>query len=163
MADKCAGCGKGFSAGDRIVTFKMERVLKGEKSGILGYYKDNLGVIQGSDGPENIDHIHFTPGCLERTFSPAENPFLFDIIASQIRQEIYEEERDRDPDTVLPEIPALLDDPPYCLWCKKVNTVWVHFSEGYPIYNCLACGKLWDHEEDELYWDPERGSYFLVP
>lgn len=168
MEEKCCGCGKPFAAGDHVVTFRMERVLRGERSNILGFYKstlirDNVSVLYGSEGPEDgIDHVHFTPGCLERTFSPIENPFMYDMLADEVRQRIYDEESEMDPAEILPELPELIENPPMCLWCKKTNTVWMHVDKGYPIYNCLACRKLWDHEEDELYWDPEKGDYFLV-
>lgn len=167
MSEKCCGCGKGFAAGDRVVTFRMERVLRGEKSGELGFYeasvtRDNLGVLRGSDGvEEGIDHVHFTPGCLELTFSPMENPFMWDMLADEVRQQIYENESEKDPDEILPDLPELIENPPYCLWCKRTDTVWLNTNKGYPIYNCLACKRLWDHEEDELYWDPAMGDYFL--
>lgn len=164
MDEKCCGCGKGFAAGDQVVTFRMERVLRGDKSGILGFYNNHQQL--GGYGNEEmmvIDHVHFAPGCLERAFSPMENPFMFDMLADQVRQQIYEEEAERDPAEILPELPELLEDPPYCLWCKRTDTVWMHLDKSYPIYNCIACNKLWDHEEDELSWDSQRGDYFLVP
>ncbi len=168
MEEKCCGCGKPFAAGEKVVSFRMERVLRGERSNLLGFYKasltrDNLGTLQGSNGPaEDIDHVHFTPGCLERTFSPVDNPFMYDMLADEVRQRIYEEESESEPPEIIPEIPELIENPPMCLWCKRTDTVWCHFDKGYPVYNCLACKKLWDHEEDELGWDPIKLEYFLV-
>ncbi len=163
MDDKCCGCGKGFAAGESVITFRMERVLRGDKSGVLGFYNHHqyLGV-RNTEDPQIVDHAHFTPGCLERTFSPVDNPFMFDVLADQVRQQIYDEESEKDPSEIMPDLPELLEDPPYCLWCKRTDTVWMHFNKGYPIYNCLSCKRLWDHEDDELYWDDQRGNYFLV-
>jgi hypothetical protein len=167
---KCCGCGKPFVAGDHVVTFRMEQVRLGEKSNQLGFY-NSFWYLEGQGaedqnlpfGEETTgDHVHFTPGCLEKTFSPVDNPFLYDVLANQVRQKIYDEESDREPDEILPDLPELIEDPPACLWCKRTDTVWVHFPRGYPIYNCIGCSKLWDHEEDELYWDHEKGDYFLV-
>jgi hypothetical protein len=162
MDEKCCGCGKGFAAGDQVVTFRMEKVRRGEKSNQLGFYNNNQ-LLAATEERLAVDHVHFAPGCLELAFSPVENPFMFDVLADQVRQQIYDEESERDPAEILPDLPELLENPPYCLWCKRKDCVWAHFDKGYPIYNCLACGKLWDHEEDELYWDQEQGEYFLVP
>lgn len=159
MGEKCCGCKKEFAAGDDVLTFYMERVLKGPKSGVIGFYQNPNSL--GSENEVNIDHVHFLPGCLEMAFSPPDNPFMFDILAAQVRQQIYEEESERDPD-FFPEMPSLIEDPPFCLWCKRTDTVWFSTYKGYPIYNCLACKKLWDHEDDELYWDANAGDYFLV-
>lgn len=156
---KCCGCGKGFAAADDAVEFTLVRALLGEKSGAVGFYPHPTN-------PEGEkDYVHFTPSCLEMAFSPMENPFMFDILAAQVRQQIYEDETARDPaDDDFPEIEidALLEDPPYCLWCKRKDTVWCHFSLGYPVYNCIVCRKLWDHDEDELEWDPAKGEYFVI-
>lgn len=162
MDEKCCGCGKLFVAEDQVVTFRLERVRRGEKSNLLGFYNLHR-YIEGQGTEETAaDHVHFTPGCLERAFSPIENPFMYDMLADQVRQQIYDEESERDPDELLPELPELLEDPPACLWCKRTDSVWMHLSKGYPIYNCLRCRRLWDHEEDELYWDPEKGDYYLI-
>lgn len=164
MDEKCCGCGKGFAAGDQVVTFRMERVLRGEKSGVLGFYNNHqhLGGYGTSEELLVVDHSHFTPGCLELTFSPMENPFMFDLLANEVRQKIYDEESELDPAEILPDTPELLENPPFCLWCKRTDSVWAHFDKGYTIYNCLHCKKLWDHDEDELYWDSEKNDYFLV-
>ncbi len=160
MGEKCCGCNKEFVAGDNVLTFYMERVLKGQKSGVLGFYESANSL--GTENEGNIDHVHFLPGCLELAFSPPDNPFMFDVLAEQVRQKIYEEESERDPADILPTLPEMLVDPPYCLWCKRTDTVWLHTDKGYPIFNCLACKKLWDQDDDELCWDQEIGDYFLA-
>jgi hypothetical protein len=161
----CCGCGKSFVLGDRVLTFCIEEIKRGEKSGKPGFYTvdDSLGQRFWSL-EDNVDHVHYTPGCLELAFSPPDNPFMFEMLAGQVRQQIYEEESENERDIpVMPELPVLLEDPPFCLDCKRTDTVWTHFAKGYPIYSCIVCNILWDHEEDRLYWDPERADYFLVP
>lgn len=155
--NKCCGCGKVFAATNDAVEFNLVRALLGEKSEALGFYPHP----SNPDGEK--DYVHFTPGCLEMAFSPVENGLMFDILADQVRQQIYEEESERDPEDY-PEITisVLLEDPPYCLWCKRKDTVWCHFSRGYLIHNCITCCKLWDDDEDELIWDPAQGEYFLA-
>lgn len=156
---KCCGCKKNFAAGDKVVAFYMGMALQGQKSGMLGIYETPNSL--GAENESNTDYVHFLPGCLEMAFSPMENPFLFDVLADQVRQQIYEEESERDTD-FFPEMPSLIEDPPFCIWCKRTDTVWFHTAKGYPIFNCMACQRLWDHEEDELYWDQEAGDYFLL-
>jgi hypothetical protein len=146
MGEKCIACSKEFVLGDRVVTFRLERVLRGEKSGQVGFYEDN-------QSPED-EHVHLTYQCLEKCFSPADNPFMYDTIAAAVRKEIYEDEQEREE----LDIPlADPDDPPFCLWCKREDTVWLQIQRDMYIYNCLACHKLWDHNEDELVWDDQRG------
>lgn len=148
MGERCCACSKEFANGDQVVTFYFERVMRGEKSGELGFYEDK-------NYPEQtVDRVHFTYPCLEKCFSPVDNPFMYDVIAESVRKEIYEDERDReDYDIPLTEP----DDPPFCLWCKREDTVWMQVQRETCIYNCLACRKLWDLNEDELVWDPQRG------
>lgn len=155
MGEKCCGCGKDFVAGDDAVEWRFVRTLQGEKSGRLGFYEH-------PNSPEGAgEYVHWKYGCLEKCFSPAENPFMYDTIAAEVRKEIYEDERDYDS----ADIPLLMEyneDPPYCLWCKRKDTVWVHYDKGYIIFNCLGCMKLWDDDENELEWDAEEGDYFLA-
>lgn len=160
MGEKCCGCKADFVAGDEVLTFYMERALKGPKSGIIGFYENPNSL--GTENEGNVDHVHFSPGCLELAFSPADNPFMFDLLAAQVRQQIYEDESQKDPIEILPELPGLLDDPPFCLWCKRTDSVWLHTGKQYPIFYCRVCNKLWDHDEDELVWNQEKGDYFLA-
>lgn len=155
MGEKCCACSKDFSNGDRVVTFYFEKVSAGEKSGTLGFYDDN-------QYPENaVDRVHFIHGCLEKCFSPVDNPFMYDTLAELVRQEIYEDERDhKDYSDDIPTI-GMEEELPFCLWCKREDTVWLQMKPDMYIYNCLACQKLWDHEENELVWDPQRG-YIVV-
>lgn len=148
MGEKCCACSKEFANGDRVVSFYLEQVMAGEKSNLLGFYDDR----QYADG--TIDRCHFTHSCLEKCFSPADNPFMYDMIAMEVRKEIYEDEKDQS------ELDLRLggdEDPPYCLWCKREESVWLNQQRDMWIFNCLACKKLWDQDETELTWDPERG------
>jgi hypothetical protein len=148
MGEKCCACSREFANGDRVVTFYFERVMAGEKSGALGFYEDN----QYADN--TVDRCHFLYQCLEKCFSPMDNPFMYDFIAEQVRKEVYEDEKDREEF----DIPVSIDeDPPYCLWCKKEDTVWLQQQRDLWIFHCIECHKLWDQNEDELVWDPQRG------
>ncbi len=158
---KCYGCGKGFASGSDMVEWSLVRALMGEKSGLIGVYSH-------PQNPENDkDYIHTDPSCLDAAFTPmSERNFMWDILADQVRQQIYEEETERDPaddpSNMYEVYEIILEDPPYCLWCKRKDTVWCNFSKGYVVHNCVVCRKLWDQEEDELEWDQEKGDYFLV-
>lgn len=145
MGTKCLACSKEFTIVDRVVRVNLEIVRRGEKSGLLGFYED-------SQSPDD-ERIHFTYSCIEKYFSPADNPFMYDSIAAEVRKEIYEDEKSREDDIPL----ADPDDPPYCLWCKREDTVWMQIQRDMYIYNCLACRRLWDHNEEELTFDPQRG------
>lgn len=147
--DKCCACSREFANGDRVVTFYFERVLAGEKSGALGYYEDYQYTEQA------VDRVHFLYPCLEKCFSPVDNPFMYDFLADQVRREIYEDERNNDDDHDIPF--QMDDDPPYCLWCKKEDTVWLQQQRDMWIFFCNACNKLWNQDEDELVFDPQRG------
>lgn len=151
--DKCIACGKSFANGDVVLTYFLEKVMAGEKSGLLGYY-EHVSFTE-----QYVERLHFTYGCIEKAFSPVDNPFLFDIVAESIRREIYEEEREKD-EFDLPMV--IEEEPPFCLWCKREDTVWMHQRRDVHIYNCLACSKLWDHDEDEMYWDPQKADYVYV-
>lgn len=155
---KCYGCGKGFAAADVMVEWSLVRALLGEKSGVLGVYPHQ-------HNPDNEkDYIHTDPSCLEASFSPmVETSFMWDIVADQARQIIIEEERATDPDDY-PElsVEALLEDPPYCLWCKRKDSVWMHFSLAYPVSYCFGCMRFWDHDEDELERDPATGEFYVI-
>lgn len=147
--EKCCACSRNFAAGDTVITFYFQQVMRGEKSGVLGFY-DHKNSPDGS-----VDYVHFSYACLEKCFSPMENPFMYDILADAVRKEIYDDEAGNDDDD-MPEI-TVEEDPPYCLWCKKEEAVWVHYQRDMHIYNCMQCSKLWDDEERELLWDPQRG------
>lgn len=152
MGEKCCACSREFANGDRVVTFYFEKVMRGEKSGELGFYDDN-------QYPDNsVDRTHFNYSCLEKCFSPMDNPFMYDAIAEMVRKEIREDETDRDEYEV-----SIMDydEPPYCLWCKREDTVWMQQQRDLHIYNCIACRKLWDQNEDELIWDPQRGYIYV--
>ncbi len=146
--DKCPGCSKAFVNGDQVIRVNLERVMAGEKSGALGFY-DHQHLTR--DEPERI---HFSHSCIEKYFSPIENPFYYDFLAEQVRAEIYQDEKDRDEF----ELPNPMDeDPPYCLWCKKEETVWLQQQRDLWIFFCTACQKLWDQDEYELVFDPQKG------
>ncbi len=153
MIEKCCACGKPFANGDLVVLFHFEQVKAGEKSGALGFYEST----QSPEGEP--DYVHFEYACLEKCFSPMDNPFMYDMIAEAVRKEAWEdalEKEERD-------LPLFMDeDPPFCLWCKKEDTVWMQIQRDMHVYNCLQCRKLWDHNEDELYWDPETNTYKFV-
>lgn len=153
VPEKCAACNKVFAYGDVVITFYFEQVMAGEKSGALGFYEHNNSPDQA------VDHVHFTYSCLEKCFSPMDNPFLYDQVAALVRQEIIDDERESFDDD-LP--PINVEDPPFCLWCKREDTVWKQTSREMIIYNCIACQKLWDDEEDEMYWDMEKHTYGYV-
>jgi hypothetical protein len=143
---------KEFASGDTIITFYFERALKGEKSNLMGFYPH-------PNSPEDsTDHVHFTHSCLEKCFSPVDNPFMYDLLADMVRQEILEDESDKDD---FPDI-EFEDDLPYCLWCKRTDTVWMQHRVGGEILHCVACNKLWDNEEVELRWDPVNSIYVDV-
>lgn len=147
MAGKCCACSKEFVSGDSVVTFYLEKVLAGEKSGVLGFYDDDRYPDR------EVDHVHFSHNCLEKCFSPIENPFLYDTVVESIRKDIYEDEADS-----VDDIPINIDDdPPYCLWCKREDTVWKQIQRDLHIFNCIACSRLWDQDETELIWDPQNG------
>lgn len=149
--ERCIACGRPFAKGDDVVTFRLERVRAGEKSDALGFYD------HPSSPNQEEERVHFNYSCLEKGFSPADNPFLYDSVVASIRQEIYEDEKEVDHD-----LPPIDEDPPFCLWCKREDTVWMQIQRDMYIYNCLACQKLWDHNEEEMYWDHERGQYIPV-
>ena len=155
MGERCCACRKEFAAGDTIITFFFERVLQGEKSNLPGFYPHP----NSPEGPDEAERVHFNYSCLEKCFSPADNPFMFDIIAEQVRREILEDEQEFNDDFPIVEFD---DDPPYCLWCKRKDTVWLQVRMGGNILTCLACGKLWDDEEHEVVWDATRGIYVDV-
>jgi hypothetical protein len=46
------------------------------------------------------------------------------------------------------------DEPPYCLWCKATDYVWMHQKPQGMIFCCTRCNKYWDDQEEEL--DPPR-------
>lgn len=151
MGERCCACRQTFAAGDEVVTFYLERVLQGEKSGLPGFYEH-------PQSPDNsTDHVHFNYSCLEKCFSPIENPFMYDSIADQVRREILEEEREVDEFAI-----EDVQDPPFCLWCKREDSVWLQERRGGTVYCCLVCNKLWDDEENELVWDSRRNTYVNV-
>lgn len=152
--EKCCGCSKQFVNGDVVITFYFEQVKAGDKSGALGFYEHR-------NSPENsVEHVHFTYGCLEKCFSPVDNPFMYDVVAEAVRRQIWEDEKEQDPDIPLHILDY--DDPPFCLWCKREDTVWIQVQRDMRVYNCLACRRLWDHNEDELYWDANKNVYEYV-
>ena len=121
-------------------------------------------------GIDSLDFVHHNHRCYEKYFSPVDNPFLYDAIAKlvetekeeQIREEIREELRDRF-DTIKEMISdhqfnfcvdcwANLDEdePPYCLWCKSPDNVWMHQKPQGMILCCTACNRYWNDQEEEL-------------
>lgn len=150
MAEKCCACNKPFIEGEDVVTFYMEKAKIGEKSGQLGFY------AHPSYPKDYIDRVHFTYSCLEKCFSPADNPFLYDSIVLKIRQETTDDIRQEVYDEIniefeddFPKIPDI-DDPPFCLWCKRRETVWIQIRTNGCIYACTSCNKYWDEEENEI-------------
>lgn len=147
MTEKCCACSKEFVNGDTVVTFYLERVMTGQKSGVLGFYDDT----RYPDGA--MDRVHFSYSCLEKCFSPVENPFLYDVVVETVRKEIYEDEIEAADDIPI----TIEDDPPYCPWCKKEDSVWKQIQRDIHIFHCVVCHKLWDQDETELVWDPQNG------
>lgn len=152
MEDRCCACLKPFEAGDQVVSFYLEHIRRGEKSGQLGFY-------QHENYPEeNTDHVHFRASCLEMCFSPVDNPFLYDAIVDKVRKDVESDIRDEIYDQVCaeygvddpPQYPLEEDELPFCLWCKKTNTVWMQQKTGGVIFYCAGCQKWWDEEENEL-------------
>ena len=147
---RCCACRKQFGPGDEVVTFRLETVRRGEKSGQLGFY------AHGNYPEDFEDHTHFSAGCLEKTFSPMDNPFMYDAIADKVREEIESEIRDEIYDELSAEfqtedVPLYAEDElPFCLWCKKTNTVWLQHRHAGIIFFCTVCQKYWDDEETEL-------------
>jgi hypothetical protein len=150
MSDKCCACSKAFQDGDEVLTFYIEKSKRGSKSGMIGFYS------HPNYPKDYIDRSHFTAACLEKCFSPADNPFLYDTIVAKIRaettedirQEIYDD-MDLELDDEFPDMPDI-DDPPFCLWCKGPESVWVQIrSSGY-LYACTKCNKYWDQDENEI-------------
>lgn len=149
MTEKCCACRKEFKDGEEVVTFYFERTKIGEKSGLVGFY------AHPNYPDDSIERVHFTHQCLEKCFSPMDNPFLYDSIVHKIRSEVEEDLRQEiydeisiefDEDIVIPDV----DDPPYCLWCKRRDSVWIQIrNQGY-FYACTACNKYWDQDENEL-------------
>ena len=153
MEDRCAGCRQPFALGDVVQTFYLQEVRYGEKSGQLGFYD------HPSSPGDSVDHMHYWHGCAELYFQP-ENGWLYDIIVDKIRREVTEDIRDEIYEEFRLEyedMPPEPREPPMCLWCKSPRAVWKHEELDKDIFNCLACQKLWDHNEDELLWDPQRG------
>lgn len=145
--ETCAACRKPFADGDDAVTFYFEKAKIGEKSGILGFY------THPNYPGDYIDRIHFNYACVEKCFSPADNPFMYDVIVNKIRLEVTDDIRQEAYDEINIELEdgfPDIDDPPFCLWCKKREPVWIQIrSNGY-IYTCTACQKYWDQDENEL-------------
>lgn len=150
MGEKCCACAKEFAAADVVISFYFEQVLQGEKSGALGFYPHK------NSPADSVDHVHFNHSCLEKGFSPAEFPFLYDSIVDMIRQEVYEEMEFEDCPIDIEE------DPPYCLWCKRTDTVWSQQQNGFIVLTCQPCQKIWDDEDYELTWAPENGYRRVV-
>lgn len=150
MQDKCPGCSKAFVAGDEVFACRLEQVRKGEKSGVLGFYPSR----RNPEGEEERIHFHHT--CIEVYFNP-EHGYAYDDVVAAIRKEIWEEFHD---DRYLDGIPEVRD-PPVCLWCKQEDGVWKHEQRDMDIFNCMRCRKLWDHDENELAFDPQRGYYIV--
>jgi hypothetical protein len=128
--------------GDSVFAFHLESVRRGEKSGVMGFYSHS------HNPSKEQEYAHAWPSCLEKCFSPeaGENGFLYDEVVHSIRQEVYEE-LGYDPNN---DVPLDEFDPPFCLWCKKTDTVWMQDQMDRKVYYCTACQKYWDDEETEL-------------
>jgi len=152
VSEKCCACGKEFKNDEEVVTFYLERAKVGEKSGALGFYQHQ------SYPKDCIDRVHFSYTCLEKCFSPADNPFLYDSIAIKLRADITDDIRQEIYDEINIELEddmPLIDlaDPPFCLWCKRTDTVWIQVRNGACVYACPPCNKYWNEDEDELTQD----------
>lgn len=113
-----------------------------------------LGFYEHPNSPQDsTEHVHFAYNCLEKCFSPVDNPFMYDALAAIVREEVMEDMACEE------DFPEYEEDLPYCLWCKKTDTVWVQRRLTGEILTCVACNKLWDIEETELRYDPAKGEY----
>lgn len=144
---QCASCEGAFEDGDEVLVFYLQSARPGEKSGLLGLYEH-------SQYPgDTEDYIHFRYSCIEKAFSPVDNPFLYDSIVSSIRKEVeadIREEVETELD-IQDDLPQLYEeDPPLCIWCKRRDTVWVQYRLGGIFYFCPPCHKMWDDEENEV-------------
>jgi hypothetical protein len=165
MQNHCVACRKQFHDGDQVQRLPpLEEIRRGEKSGLLGAYPlDNT--------PEDDqDLVHHDFGCYEIFFSPADNPFLFDAIVKQVEEARESEIRDEIRDelaTKFEEVKEMIsernfnfcvdcwanldeDEPPYCLWCKDTQYVWMHQTPQGMILCCTRCNKYWNDQEEEL-------------
>ena len=157
MGEKCCACQQEFREGETSVAFFFQAAKRGEKSGMVGLYEH-------PDYPNATkDYVHFTHTCLEKCFSPVDNPFLYDVLTAAMRKEVVDDVREEVYEEMREEyefgegIVPFEEDPPMCIWCKKVDYLWCHFRMGGTIYNCMSCRKMWDDEETELTWDPDEG------
>ena len=174
MSDKCNVCQKPI--GDRRQRFPLpERLMRGPKSGMLGWYPD-------PDYPNEEDVVHM-PECCSSYWDMEQHPILFDEQArkfrDQLRPDIEAEVRDdyEAKITELEEQVARLKEgvpedirefcfecaapleegdgqepeEPQCLWCKASDQVW---EKSYPAYgtvfNCRRCNRYWNEHEEEL-------------
>ena len=149
---RCSVCSKNFVAGDDVLTFYLQKV---------GLTEDNeLGLFEHLQYPEDyVDRVHFEHKCLEQTFSPADNPFMYDKIydevcddiESQLREELSEQIREEIEEELGLDIPNYEDqEPDQCIWCKKNDCVWRRVLTGGIIFYCTRCNKMWDDEENEV-------------
>ena len=143
---KCCACSKEFRAGDKILTFSINEVRYGEKSGALGIYPNK------DYGEDHQDYSHFTYQCLERTFSPIENPFLYDILYNAIKEEAYKDAKDEAYEEFQMDVPPSYDndDPPECIWCKKIGITWMLIRTTNTIFYCPECNQYWDQDENPV-------------
>ena len=91
--DRCDHCRREFQEGDATQFLPSpERVLLGQKSGVLGFYQHE------SYQPADAIRVHF-PACFIASANPDENPYLYDQLMdddrAQLEDEINEEVKER--------------------------------------------------------------------
>lgn len=166
MLLRCVACNGDLKEGAEVHRIPpTERVLLGEKSGVLGIYPQGETVP-----PENQDIIHHNYSCYEKYFSPMDNPFLYDSITKEMGEMMEKEIREEVREELASQFEDLKemvgqknfnfcvdcwanlepDEPPVCLWCKRPDHVWMHQKLQGTVLCCTACNKYWDDREDEL-------------
>lgn len=166
---RCAGCNQEFLQGDEVQPVpQILRYLRGMKSGAMGLY-------QHENFPEaEPDYVHWRHSCLEKFFSPIENPYMYDGLVAKLRGDLKLELRDEHEEQFAlvkemigegnhnfcvecwteledADIPLLeREEPPKCLWCKHTDQVWMQQKPGGLIFYCFRCSKMWDDYENEM-------------
>lgn len=155
METKCLACGREFQHGEAVVAFCYEQAQKGTKSGLIGFYSHPHYGREDEGNNNYTEHVHFTHSCLEKCFSPADNPYYYDQVVQAIRKEVEADIRDEIYDELSAEyddMPRVRveEDPPFCLWCKREDTVWLQERRTGCVFFCTVCQKYWDDQENEL-------------